>query len=95
MTYPKGTTMFALLVNEENRELLAERIPTDRPDKLVDLDIFINHSKDWYAVTGYTTRQGKVIDWTIFPANMFLDLFDYDLNKVRVEWSQITFDDRF
>lgn len=88
--------MFAIELNESTREQALKQIalfPDSQPN--VDVDIFINHHKKWYMVTSYVTRQGNVVDWVIFPENMFRTLFDYGDETMDVTWVQVTFDERF
>lgn len=87
--------MFAIEITNDTRNAIEERFDQDVATGRFDLALYINHSKKWYMVSGYITRAGKVIDWCIFPENMFRTLFDYETETFDVHWTQIYFDERF
>lgn len=88
--------MFAIEINESTMEQCLEVIAQNpHAQPTADIRMFANHHKKWYMVTGYQTRAGKIVDWVVFPENMFRTLFDYGDETMDVTWVQVTFDQRF
>jgi hypothetical protein len=80
--------MFAILISNENMPKILESV-TPTTDHHPDFQIFLNSEKTWYLVTGWVGTRGDVIDWTIMPAYMLEEKFEYDPNKIKTDWDQI------
>lgn len=80
--------MFAILIADENVELLSEfQIEHDIPVDHV-LSYLICKS-EWFLVRGWQSPRGGLKVWTCLPGYIIRENYEFDPEKIKTEWDQI------
>jgi hypothetical protein len=82
--------MFAILIAHDNMPKIEEHLNDENPTiPWMITELNANSNRDWYFVTGYVKRSGEFINWTILPAYVVENNFEYDPDKINTDWDQI------
>lgn len=68
--------MFAMLISQDNLSEIIKTVPEADTDRS-PIDLFLNHKKNWYIITGYVDRHGRVHDWVILPEIIVHEYFEF------------------
>lgn len=81
--------MFAILISQENMPKIEKFKERFAGEVDFQTSMYLNSNSLWYFVTGYYDRRGRTLDWTILPAYVLEEDFEFDAEKIRTEWDQI------
>ena len=92
--------MFAILISEENVPEIIQTVPAvdETPfdgDKASVLDFYLDRTRErpwselYYLITGYVTKDGRLVPWAILPKTIFDKTFEYDPHVIPHNWDQI------
>lgn len=82
--------MYALLISEENLELLTQVVPpTTGVRPRPNYQTFIKHRVRWYLVAPYVTHYGEVQPWAVMPEYILKQDYEYDHETIDTEWTHI------
>jgi hypothetical protein len=80
--------MFAILISEENRcEIETSGVLQFR--EIDTIDVYMRASSQYVLVRGWTTPRGEFKPWTVLPLYILEESYDYDPNKIKIDWDQI------
>lgn len=81
--------MFAILISAENIPKILEDSSL-APFESEYLEMYLRRPTPWYFVRGYVPQRGEwKRGFTVLPAYIFPENFEYDPVKIQTDWDQI------